>query len=113
MQNSTLSTLKDNLNIITELIIDKNDVFYIDIPFYFNVGDLLIYHGTERYFEQNGITPKLRACILSFDLEKAKQLITEKTTIICQGGGNFGGIYTNHQNIRETIIRHFPNNRVM
>ncbi len=113
MQDTILSTLKKHLNIIAELIIDKNDVFYIDIPLHFNVGDLLIYHGTEKFFLEHNIKIKLRESTPSFSIKKLKKEVTDKTTILCHGGGNFGDIYTNHHNIRETVIKHFPNNRVI
>ena len=47
--------LKEKLQFINDLIIDKSDVVYFEYPIYLNVGDLLIYHGTEKFFTDNGI----------------------------------------------------------
>ena len=52
---SAMQELKQKLNFIADLIIDKNDVVYLDYPFHLNVGDLLIYHGTEEFFKQHNI----------------------------------------------------------
>lgn len=111
--NAQLFELKKQLSPIAELIGDKQDVFYLDYPFHLNVGDLLIYHGTEQYFKDYQINVCLRRSEVDFDLEEIKKRITPKTTLLCHGGGNFGDLYLPHQNLRETLIKHFPNNRII
>jgi len=89
--NQLLIDLKNKLNPIVELIKDKNDVFYFDYPLHLNVGD----------FEYD------------LDLEEVKAKITPNTTILLHGGGNFGDLYPQHQKIREEMVTHFPNNRII
>ena len=89
-------TLQD-LNHIVELIKDKNDVFYFDYPLHLNVGDLLIYHGTEQFFKDHHINVTLKRCEYDLDLEEVKAKITPNTTILLHGGGNFGDLYPQHQ----------------
>lgn len=48
--NNKLTLLKSQLSQICELIDDKNDVIHFDYPLHTNVGDLLIYLGTEQFF---------------------------------------------------------------
>ena len=111
--NQQLIDLKNKLAPIADLIKDKNDVFYLDYPLHLNVGDLLIYHGTEQFFTDHNIRVTLKRSEFDVDIEELKQKITPNTTILLHGGGNFGDLYPQHQNLRETIIRMFPNNRVI
>ena len=64
--NQLLIDLKNKLNPIVELIKDKNDVFYFDYPLHLNVGDLLIYHGTEQFFKDHHINVTLKRCRIRF-----------------------------------------------
>lgn len=111
--NQTLVSLKQKLNPIADLIKDKNDVFYFDYPLHLNVGDLLIYHGTEQFFKDHNINVTLKRCEYDMDMNEVKQKITPNTTILLHGGGNFGDLYPQHQKIREDMIAHFPNNRII
>ena len=47
--NQLLIDLKNKLNPIVELIKDKTTYFISTTHFHLNVGDLLIYHGTEQF----------------------------------------------------------------
>lgn len=111
--NSVLLSLKQKLNTINELILDKNDVVYFDYPLHLNVGDLLIYAGTEQFFKDYQIQIKLRRALQAFDLMEAKKFIGKNTTILCHGGGNFGDLYPLIQKMREDIVQAFPNNRII
>ncbi|OOF56488.1 polysaccharide pyruvyl transferase [Rodentibacter genomosp. 2] len=111
--NSTLVSLKQQLDPIADLIKDKNDMFYFDYPLHLNVGDLLIYHGTEQFFKDHHIHVTLKRCEFDIDINEVKQKITPNTTILLHGGGNFGDLYPQHQKIREAMVQHFPNNRII
>ncbi|OOF88344.1 polysaccharide pyruvyl transferase [Rodentibacter ratti] len=111
--NSTLVSLKQQLDPIAGLIKDKNDVFYFDYPLHLNVGDLLIYHGTEQFFKDHHINVTLKRCEFDLDINEVKQKITPNTTILLHGGGNFGDLYPQHQKIREAMVQYFPNNRII
>ena len=76
--NQLLIDLKNKLNPIVELIKDKNDVFYFDYPLHLNVGDLLIYHGTEQFFKDHHINVTLKRC--EYDLD---QSIILEMVLIC------------------------------
>ncbi|OOF50836.1 polysaccharide pyruvyl transferase [Rodentibacter trehalosifermentans] len=111
--NTTLISLKQQLAPLADLIKDKNDVFYFDYPLHLNVGDLLIYHGTEQFFKDHHINVTLRRCEFDLDINEVRQKITPNTTILLHGGGNFGDLYPQHQKIREAMVQHFPNNRII
>lgn len=111
--NETLLALKKQLQNIETLILDKNDVLYFDYPLHLNVGDLLIYAGTEQFFKDYQINVRLRRALQAFDLAEAQKYVNKNTTILCHGGGNFGDLYPSIQKMREDIVRAFPNNRVI
>ncbi|MDD0823534.1 polysaccharide pyruvyl transferase family protein [Mannheimia sp. AT1] len=111
--NNTMLALKQQLKQIADLILDKNDVLYFDYPLHLNVGDLLIYAGTEQFFKDYQINVRLRRCLQDFSLAEAKKYITPNTTLICHGGGNFGDLYPSIQRLREDIVKTFPNNRII
>lgn len=111
--NEVLINLKEKLLFINTLIKDKSDVVYFDYPLHCNVGDLLIYHGTKKFFKDNNINIRLERSVRSFNLSEAKKIITPNTTILCHGGGNFGDLYGICQRLRETLIQEFPNNRII
>ncbi|WP_314721262.1 polysaccharide pyruvyl transferase family protein [Haemophilus pittmaniae] len=111
--NQQLIDLKNKLSPIADLIKDKSDVFYFDYPLHLNVGDLLIYHGSEQFFKDHGIQIRLKRCEFDMDIDEVKAKITANTTILLHGGGNFGDLYPQHQKIREAMVTHFPNNRII
>ena len=107
-----LISLKQELGKIVELI-NKEDAFYFDYPMHLNVGDLLIYAGTEAFFKEYNINIRLRRCLQTFDINEVKKNITKNTTIICHGGGNLGDLYPLLQKLREELVINFPNNRII
>ena len=105
--------LREKVSTISEFIENKNDCIYVDYPFYFNVGDLLIFHGTLEFFKDKGINIKASYSVANSSIKKIKKKVTPETTIFLQGGGNFGDLYPVHQKLRESIIKHFPNNKII
>lgn len=106
-------SLKNKLNKILDFIEDKNDVIYVDFPLHHNVGDLLILLGTIKFFQNNSINVKSHLSAHNINISQIKKYLTKNTTIVCHGGGNFGDIYSLHQQLRENILASFPNNRVI
>jgi pyruvyl transferase EpsO len=103
-----MDSLKEQHKRIADLI-GKRSVAFVDIPYYLNVGDLLIYKGTEAFFTQYNVNVVYRAGCVNVDY---KQL--EKTDVILmQGGGNFGDLYYNHQKLREDIVSKFVDKRII
>ncbi|MEZ9419963.1 polysaccharide pyruvyl transferase family protein [Vibrio breoganii] len=104
---SLMNELKSCHYELVKLLSNKK-IAFVDIPFYFNVGDLLIWQGTERLFEENQINIVYRA-FQSINHSKLKN----SDVILFHGGGNFGDLYTKHQNLRENIIRKYPNKTIV
>lgn len=113
MESLEMVELKKKINNIINFIIDKNDVVFIDYPAYHNVGDLLIFQGTLQFFKENSINIKAYRSAQNYHIDDLLKFITPHTTIICQGGGNFGDIYHAHQHVRELVVSQFPGNRII
>jgi pyruvyl transferase EpsO len=91
------------------LLCENKRVAYIDIPLHFNVGDQLIYAGTEAFIKVHKINVTYRA----FDRNVDVKAINKCEIIMFHGGGNFGDIYPRHQRLRESLIEKFPNKRII
>lgn len=113
MFNKKMIELKGSLLKILDFIEDKNDVVYLDYPLHYNIGDILIFEGSISFFERNGVIIKKYLNVFNLDIYHLKRNITDKTTIMCHGGGNFGDLYNIHQDMREDIVKAFPNNRII
>lgn len=105
---ATMQTLSDSHNDIAGLLTGKR-VAYVDIPLHYNVGDLLIYLGTETFFKKNDINVVYRSEVNKTSLSALKNV----DAIVFHGGGNFGDIYTIHQNLREKVLSEFTDKLIV
>ena len=81
-------------NLLLDILDGEKNIIYVDYPVYLNVGDLAIYHGTQRCFERLGVNILGSWSFYNFSFPK----LANSTIIFCQGGGNFGDLYF-HQKI--------------
>ncbi len=89
-------------------LIGKRCVF-LDCPYYENIGDVLIWEGTEHFLKKNGIKCIYRASKDTYQ----EQRVPKGVTIILQGGGNFGDLWPPHQEFRLKVIKNHPENRIV
>jgi pyruvyl transferase EpsO len=92
----------------------------VDYPIYPNVGDVLIYRGTEAALIKQGVTLRDRFSYPDlgkirhgqFDLGRRfptlDKLMSDCPMLVFQGGGNLGDLWPNHQLLRETLITRYP-----
>ncbi|MDF2650548.1 MAG: exopolysaccharide biosynthesis protein [Paenibacillus sp.] len=113
MENSEkhpMQKLKDELMNILNVIPEGSKIHYLDYPVHGNIGDLLIYKGTEQFFSDNKIKIMGQYSYHSFP---GKLSIPTDHIIVCHGGGNLGDLYLPHQNFREKIVEQYPNHRIV
>ncbi|MCG6202895.1 polysaccharide pyruvyl transferase family protein [Psychromonas antarctica] len=103
-----MDSLKNEHKKLAELI-NNRKVTYLDIPVHFNVGDILIYKGTEAFFDTYDIDVIYRCAHENIEYKK----IENSEVILLHGGGNFGDLYSLHQNLREDIIRKFKHKTII
>lgn len=103
-----ISELKKQIKEVLSPLID-HDYIYLDLPYYTNIGDILIWKGTEGYLK----TISYR-CIYKSSIETyIKPKISKETIILIQGGGNFGDIWRRHVDFWLEIIKEFPDNKII
>lgn len=103
--------IKQLRNIINQQLLPliDHDYIYLDLPYYPNIGDSLIWKGTLEFLKQ---TPY--RCLFTSSYETyIPQPINTKTIILLQGGGNWGDLYPQHQEFRKRIIKEHPYNRII
>lgn len=104
----TINVLRENIkSTLTPLI--NNDYILLDLPYYSNIGDTLIWEGTKEYLETLPYKCLYYASKDSFVYRK----LPKNVVILLQGGGNFGDLYRLHSEFRKKIIELYPDNKVL
>lgn len=111
LQSAWLSTMCELKGLHTKIatLIGGKSIAYVDIPIHFNVGDLLIYKGTEQFFQDHSLNVIYRSDCHYVDQKK----LAKADVIVFHGGGNFGDIYPLHQKFRESIVSKYPDKRII
>lgn len=86
-----------------------NDFVYWELPYYSNVGDPLIWRGTEDLLLKVPYKCLNRASMQTCMFPD----LSEDTIILLQGGGNFGDLWRPIQDFRLRVIKHYSNNRII
>ena len=92
---------------LTPLI--PSDYLLLDLPYYSNIGDNLIWQGTEDFLK--GLSCK---CLGRHSCRTFKfRPLPKDCTILLLGGGNFGDIWRSHQEFRLRVIESYPDNHII
>lgn len=102
--NTLLRKIEEEL---TPLI--DSDYLFLDLPYYSNIGDALIWMGTEHFLENISHKCLGKHNIDTFDFRP----IPKDAIILLQGGGNFGDIWRQHQEFRLNVIQQYKENRII
>ncbi len=89
-------------------IID-DDYIYLDLPYYPNIGDSLIWKGTEVFLKSLPYKCLYRASILTCKYPK----ISKNVIVVLQGGGNFGDVWRDFQEFRLRVIEYYKENKIV
>ncbi len=93
------------VNTLTPLISDSYVLW--DLPYYTNIGDILIWEGTENFLKQLSSQCISKCSYQTFSYKP----LPKDTTILLQGGGNFGDLWRVHQEFRLKIVELYPDNK--
>ena len=80
-----------------------------DVPFYKNIGDVLIWQGELDFLEDNGVSIVDFADYHTY----VPKALFEDVNILFQGGGNTGDLYREHTEFLLRLINDFPHNRII
>lgn len=95
---------------------DKKRVWFLDAPAYGNLGDQAIAYAINRFCKST--LPSFE--IVEFQEESViqylswlKKNVKKGDVIVLQGGGNLGNLYPRYEFVRRTLVRTFPENRMI
>lgn len=101
---SCQNLLRKNLR---ELV--QNDYILLDLPYFANVGDVLIWQSALDLLAELQYK-----CLYSSSIESyRKPKIGENIVILFMGGGNFGDLWIRHQHFRQRVLTDFPRNPIV
>ena len=98
--------------VLDPLIPIGSDCVLIDFPHHANVGDSAIWLGEIAYLQSRRCNLKYTCDSQNYN-ENALRAVLSNSIILLHGGGNFGDLYPNHQELKEKVIRNFPNHRII
>lgn len=86
-----------------------NKCILLDAPYYHNIGDVLIWTGEQCFLQDNHIE-----CLYTASYETCTfPKIDKDVTVLFNGGGNLGDIYHEHMDFLLSVVKHYPNNRIV
>ena len=86
-----------------------SDYWLLEVPYYTNIGDTLIWQGELDFLR----TVPYRCKGMSSYYTDIPDSIRESDVILLQGGGNFGDLYVYPQDYRMQVVRKYPNNKTI
>jgi pyruvyl transferase EpsO len=93
---------------LAELVPRGSPAVFLDYPAHSNLGDHLIRLATEKWLRDEEIEVAGLWNLQNF----RHPPLPEGTTLLLQGGGNFGDLYP-QQPFREGVVRRYPHNRIV
>jgi len=104
------SQLKEMIYKKLSPLIENNNYWLLEVPYYSNIGDVLIWEGEECFLND----VKNAKCLYRASSDTfVPKAIDGNTIILLQGGGNFGDLWTKMQSFRKKIIASYPNNPII
>ena len=85
-------------------------VVLLEVPYYLNIGDLLIWKGELEFLKRN--KKEVLYSSSSYNMDFSKK-IDSNVTILLQGGGNFGDLWKEPHDFRKKIIEQYPKNKIV
>ena len=86
-----------------------SDYHLLEVPYYSNVGDTLIWQGELDFLKTIPYQCKSMHSLETFRYKN----ISEKDIILFQGGGNFGDIWVRNHEFKMSVVKAYPNNRII
>lgn len=100
--------LREEINKQLLPLIDA-DYAYLELPYYENIGDTLIWEGTRLFLAQTRFKCLYSASFTTFYYHR----LPPTAIILLQGGGNFGDLWEGPHPFRRKVIDLYPNNRII
>lgn len=89
-------------------LIDR-DYVLLDCPYYRNVGDVILWQAATDLLSTLHVRCRYASSIETF----MPRRVPKDTIIVLSGGGNFGDLWTKHQEFRHKILHLFPFHKIV
>lgn len=114
--NATGSTIKAMQDVIyttlSSVAPDCRHYAILDFPDYSNVGDSAIFLGELALFDTIHSSRPSYVCSMRSYLDDIDAIVPDGPLYL-QGGGNFGDLWTRHQDFREHILRKYQDRKII
>ena len=94
---------------LQSLVPPRSPVVLVGMPRHRNLGDLFIAYGEMLFLAQTGLVPSL----VIDEEEPLPSQVPEGTVFFTHGGGNIGDLWLGPSKQRESLIRAFPDHKVV
>lgn len=103
----------DALNVLGRRLHGIRECALVDFPDHPNVGDSMIWLGELALLSMLGIKIRYVCSSDDYDADALRRSVRPDGAILIHGGGNFGTLYVRHQRLRESVLSHFPDRRII
>jgi exopolysaccharide biosynthesis predicted pyruvyltransferase EpsI len=111
--NDLVSRLARSIDdVLSPLISTGTRCALVDFPYHPNVGDSAIWLGETAWLARRDVQIVYCCDTGTYSREKLAATL-EDGVILIHGGGNLGDLWQNHQDLRERIIRDFPDRPII
>jgi len=89
-----------------------NDYVLLELPYYSNVGDLLIWKGEEFFLKNIQYNCLMKKSFHTFNFPA----LDKNVIILLQGGGNWGDVWTGKETphyFRKEVVKAYPDNKII
>lgn len=93
----------------TLLPLITSDYIFLDLPYYSNIGDALIWKGTEILLSRLPYRCLYRCSFRTFEFCS----LPSDVLVIMMGGGNWGDLYPQHNSFRKRVLEFYPDNHII
>lgn len=98
--------------VVASLVPRGRDCALLDFPDHVNLGDSAIWLGERATLRRCGVRVVYAADVMTFSADALRRHATD-LVILLSGGGNVGDLYPHLQRFRESVIRAFPDRRII
>ncbi len=95
---------------------EKQRIWFLDAPTYGNLGDQAIAYAIscfcKRVFPDAEILEFQEETVIQY-LSWLKEKVKTEDLIVLQGGGNLGNLYPRYEFVRRTLVKAFPENKII
>lgn len=96
-------------SVLHPLVPPGSRVAMVDFPNHANVGDSAIWLGELEFVRRRKLVRTYSCDKETYRAAHLVKLLGSDGLILLHGGGNLGDLWTDHQELREKVIRDFPN----